>query len=85
MILQLSRRHTSTISTAEALKHLRVTPKVERAAFIARSADVMGNVKLGSNSSVWYNCVLRADINSIEIGNDSNVQDGSVIHVCMCH
>ncbi|CAD7969361.1 unnamed protein product [Amoebophrya sp. A120] len=56
-------------------------PTVAESAFVAPSADVIGNVKLGENSSVWYNCVLRGDVNFIEIGKNSNVQDGTVIHV----
>jgi carbonic anhydrase/acetyltransferase-like protein (isoleucine patch superfamily) len=48
--------------------------------YIAPSADVIGRVRLGHRSSIWFNCVLRADDDAIEIGNGSNVQDGTVIH-----
>lgn len=51
------------------------------AAFVAANATVVGNVKLGPKSSVWYGCVLRGDINSIEIGEGSNVQDGTIVHL----
>lgn len=49
--------------------------------FIAPSASVVGNVTIGSRSSVWYNCVLRGDVNQISIGEESNIQDGTVVHV----
>jgi carbonic anhydrase/acetyltransferase-like protein (isoleucine patch superfamily) len=42
---------------------------------------LVGDVILGENSSVWYQCVLRGDINSIRIGSNSNLQDGTIVHV----
>jgi gamma-carbonic anhydrase len=56
-------------------RHLGKTPDTSNAAFVAANATVVGDVKLGANSSVWYGCVLRGDIQSIEIGEGSNVQD----------
>ncbi|WP_395730151.1 gamma carbonic anhydrase family protein [Prosthecobacter sp.] len=55
--------------------------------FIAQGAVVLGAVELGHQSSVWYGAVLRGDINRIVVGAQSNVQDGSVLHVsddCAC-
>lgn len=49
--------------------------------FIASGAQVIGNVHLESESSVWYNAVLRADYDRIHVGSGSNIQDGAVIHV----
>ena len=49
--------------------------------FIAPGATVVGDVRLGSRSSVWYGCVLRGDINFIQIGEGTNVQDGSIVHL----
>jgi carbonic anhydrase/acetyltransferase-like protein (isoleucine patch superfamily) len=49
--------------------------------FIAHNATLIGAVTLGDNVSIWYNAVLRGDGDSIEIGADSNIQDGAVIHV----
>ena len=57
------------------------SPRVAASAFVAQSADVIGDVEIGENASVWYQCVLRGDINRIAIGANSNVQDGTVIHV----
>lgn len=49
--------------------------------FVAPNASVIGDVVLHSNTSIWFNCVMRADNARIEIGSGSNVQDGSVLHV----
>jgi carbonic anhydrase/acetyltransferase-like protein (isoleucine patch superfamily) len=49
--------------------------------FVAPTAAVIGRVTLGENASVWFGAVLRADGNTIEIGDDSNVQDNAVVHV----
>ena len=50
-------------------------------AFIAPGAVVVGDVTLGARSSVWFNAVLRGDVDRIEVGEDSNIQDGSVVHM----
>lgn len=49
--------------------------------FIADNARLIGNITLGENTGIWYNVSMRGDINSITIGDNSNVQDGSVVHV----
>jgi len=56
------------------------TPRIAASAYIAPSADVIGDVDLGENSSIWFQCVLRGDIEPIHIGANSNIQDGTVIH-----
>ncbi|UVO53416.1 gamma carbonic anhydrase family protein [Sphingomonas sp. SUN039] len=56
------------------------TPKIDPSAFIAPGARIIGDVEIGPNSSIWYNCVLRGDVNAIRIGARTNVQDGTVIH-----
>ena len=56
-------------------------PQIDATAFVAPGARLIGNVELGPEASVWYNCVLRGDMNLIRIGARSNLQDGSVIHV----
>jgi carbonic anhydrase/acetyltransferase-like protein (isoleucine patch superfamily) len=55
-------------------------PKIEPTAWIAPSADLIGNIEIGKDSSVWFGCVLRGDINTIKIGERSNIQDLSMIH-----
>jgi len=56
-------------------------PQIHDTAFIAPGARIIGDVTVGPQASIWYNCVLRGDIHRIEIGARSNVQDGTVIHV----
>ena len=56
-------------------------PRIHQTAFIAPGACLIGDVEIGPGASVWYNCVLRADLNRIVVGARSNVQDGTVIHV----
>ena len=56
------------------------TPQVHDSAFIAPGCVLVGDVTIGADSSVWYNCVLRADVSRIVIGERTNVQDGSVLH-----
>jgi carbonic anhydrase/acetyltransferase-like protein (isoleucine patch superfamily) len=62
-------------------KYLDQTPAIDDSAYVASGAVVIGAVSLGQNSSVWHNAVLRGDINRIEIGEGSNVQDGTVVHL----
>jgi carbonic anhydrase/acetyltransferase-like protein (isoleucine patch superfamily) len=56
-------------------------PKIDETAFVAETAVIIGDVEMGSQSSIWYNCVARGDVNSIRIGARSNVQDLSMLHV----
>lgn len=62
-------------------RHLGKLPKVGKGAYIARGATVIGDVTIGEQASVWPGTVLRGDINRIEIGSFSNVQDNSVVHL----
>ncbi|HEX8667838.1 MAG TPA: gamma carbonic anhydrase family protein [Allosphingosinicella sp.] len=57
------------------------TPRVDPTAFVAPGVRLIGDVEIGPQASIWYNCVLRGDVNRIRIGARTNVQDGSVIHV----
>lgn len=63
------------VPAREAVIHIHPT------AFIAPGAVVMGDVSLGSESSVWYGCVLRGDMAAIVVGDQTNVQDGTIVHV----
>ncbi|MBH1964009.1 MAG: gamma carbonic anhydrase family protein [Comamonadaceae bacterium] len=56
------------------------SPQLASTAWVAESAEVMGNVTLGPDASVWFGCVLRGDTESMSIGEGSNVQDLSVLH-----
>ncbi len=57
------------------------TPQIHETAFVADGARIIGDVILKANSSIWYNTVCRGDINQIVIGERSNIQDNSVIHL----
>ena len=65
MILPFRRRH----------------PTIHPSAFVAPGADIIGRVRLAKDASVWFGCVLRGDVNRIEIGEATNIQDGSILHV----
>ncbi|MEN3333205.1 MAG: hypothetical protein V7641_2570 [Blastocatellia bacterium] len=58
-----------------------ITPQIARTAFIESSAQIIGDVHIGEQSSVWFNCVLRGDVHYIRIGSFTNIQDGTIIHV----
>ena len=55
-------------------------PRIHPSAFIAPGCRIIGDVEIGADVSVWYNCVIRADVNSVVIGARANIQDGTVIH-----
>ncbi len=57
------------------------TPNIHQTTFIAENAVIIGDVEIGESASIWYNCVLRGDVNYIRIGAKSNIQDGTIIHV----
>lgn len=56
-------------------------PQIHETVFIAEDATIIGDVNIGAGSSVWYNSVVRGDVNYIRIGERTNIQDGSIIHV----
>lgn len=62
-------------------QYLEFKPKVHESAFVAPNAALVGQVELDENSSVWFSSVLRGDIAPIKVGKNSNIQDGSVVHV----
>ena len=56
-------------------------PVIHETAFVAPSADIVGDVVIGSHSSIWFQCVVRGDVHWIRIGNRTNIQDHSMLHV----
>ena len=58
-----------------------IMPRIADDAFIASNAIIIGDVEIGSGSSIWYNCVLRGDMNVIRVGEKTNIQDGTIVHV----
>jgi Carbonic anhydrases/acetyltransferases, isoleucine patch superfamily len=65
----------TTIATIEG-----IAPRIASTAFVAPGCRILGDVVLGEDVSIWYNCVIRADVNHVRIGARTNVQDGSTIH-----
>jgi carbonic anhydrase/acetyltransferase-like protein (isoleucine patch superfamily) len=57
-----------------------IAPTIGKNTFIAENATIVGDVVMGDNCSIWFNTVIRGDVNSIRIGNNVNMQDGVVIH-----
>ncbi len=57
-----------------------INPEWGEECFIAPNATIIGNVKIGNKCSIWFNSVIRGDVNAIVIGNETNIQDGAVIH-----
>lgn len=58
-----------------------VVPRIHPTAFVAPGAVVIGDVEIGAESSVWFGCVIRGDVNHVRIGARTNIQDGTIIHV----
>ncbi|MBX2843545.1 MAG: gamma carbonic anhydrase family protein [Flammeovirgaceae bacterium] len=61
-------------------KVMGISPSWGKECFIAENATLVGDVKMGDQCSVWFNAVVRGDVNSITIGNKTNIQDGAIIH-----
>ncbi len=57
------------------------TPKIHESVFVAENAVIIGDVGIAQDASIWYGCVIRGDVNYIRIGERSNIQDATVIHV----
>ncbi len=62
------------------LPYRNAEPKIDKSSFIASSAIISGDVKIGKNSGIWYGCVLRGDVTKIVIGDNTNIQDNCVLH-----
>ncbi len=57
------------------------TPSVPESCFVAHSTEIIGDITFGENVNIWYGTIIRGDINRVEIGEKTNIQDGSVLHV----
>lgn len=69
------------MSSAVILPFKGVHPTIHDEAFIAPTAVVIGDVVIGAGSGIWFNCVLRGDVHEIRIGERTNIQDGTIVHV----
>jgi carbonic anhydrase/acetyltransferase-like protein (isoleucine patch superfamily) len=61
--------------------YLGSAPEIDATAYLCASAEVIGNVAIGAESSVWFHAVIRGDVNTVRIGSRSNIQDGCLLHV----
>jgi carbonic anhydrase/acetyltransferase-like protein (isoleucine patch superfamily) len=69
------------MSENKIIPYLDTIPEIDNSVFLAAGVKIIGNVKIGKNSSIWYNTVVRGDVNYITIGENTNVQDLSMLHV----
>ncbi len=66
---------------ATILSYRGISPDIDKTAFVAKTAVITGDVKIGADTGVWYGCVIRGDVNKVRIGSGVNIQDGTVVHV----
>ena len=71
---------TATLSPL-ILPYRGIFPKIDETVFIAPGAVIIGDVIIGPESSIWFGCVVRGDVNRIRIGARTNIQDGTIVHV----
>ena len=62
------------------IKYKEITPKIEKNVFIAPGSYIIGDVKIGSRSNIWFNVVIRGDVEKIRIGSNTNIQDLTMVH-----
>ncbi len=67
------------------LPYRKILPKIDPTAFIAQTAVIAGDVVIGKNSGIWYGCVIRGDVEKVRIGDNTNIQDGTIIHTTRPH
>src|ERR1035437_9820657 len=79
--MERRRMDSAKISEIKLYPYLDYFPEIQPSVFLASGVKIIGNVKIGENSSVWYNTVIRGDVHYIKIGCFSNVQDCSMLHV----
>lgn len=78
---EASKKRVLRVSTTMISSYQGAGPQIAPTAFVAEGAHIIGDVHVGEHSSVWFNCVLRGDCYYIRIGESSNIQDGTVVHV----
>ncbi len=65
----------------QIISYNKYLPQIDDPNFIAFGSHIIGRVKIGKQSSIWFNTVIRGDVSSISIGKNTNIQDGSILHV----
>jgi gamma-carbonic anhydrase len=79
--MEKRRMESPKIQEVKLFPYLDFLPEIHSSVFLASGVKIIGNVKIGEKSSVWYNTVIRGDVHYIKIGLNSNVQDCSMLHV----
>lgn len=67
--------------SAMILPYRNTTPRIADGVFLAPNATVIGDVIIGTDTNIWFGCILRGDVNEIRVGERTNIQDGTVVHV----
>lgn len=78
-------KHYNPVNSPTILPYEGKTPQIDPSCFVAPTAVLIGGVSMATNSSLWFHTVVRADINRIEIGLNTNIQDGCLLHVTNRH
>lgn len=68
-------------SNALILPFKNIWPSIGQNVFLAPSAQIIGKITISDNANIWFNCVLRGDVHEISVGDGTNIQDGTIIHV----
>ena len=74
-------KHLEKIKENKLFPYKELFPEIDKSVFLASGVKIIGDVKIEKNSSVWYNVVIRGDVNYVTIGENTNVQDSSMLHV----
>jgi carbonic anhydrase/acetyltransferase-like protein (isoleucine patch superfamily) len=78
MLLTLQQNNRKEMALIKSVRGF--TPIIGKNVFLAENATIVGDIVIGDDCSIWFNAVLRGDVNSIRIGNKVNIQDGTVLH-----
>jgi len=70
-----------SIKEQKIFSYKELSPNIDDSVFLASGVKIIGNVNIGKNSSIWYNTVIRGDVNYVKIGEMTNIQDCSMLHV----
>lgn len=68
------------IKNSQIIPYSGIIPQIDESVFICEGARIIGDVVIGRNSSIWFNAVVRGDVNYIRIGENTNIQDGAILH-----
>jgi len=77
----MDHKYLESIKEQKIFPYKDLFPKIDQTVFLASGVKIIGDVEIGENSSVWYNCVIRGDVNYVKIGYNTNIQDLSMLHV----